>query len=239
MIQALDKEIHVYRLSLHPASGLSPLDNLESVLSSEEQERKQRYRHEQARAAFVRVRVALRYLLSRYLHTTPKQIDIAITDKGKPYLTKSRSSLDLQFNLSHSGQWALLAVSLNTAIGIDVEQHRALTQRNGIAKRCFSSAEFQWWQNLPESLQIQQFYRFWCGKEAFAKATGVGIGIGLEKIELDLQDTVRLVSVPPAFGLVQNWQIEEIKMDTDYTAALCYDGSKKETRILNALEMIF
>lgn len=238
MIAALNQAIQVYSLPLNPAPGFSPLDSLPQILSLDEIERRDRYRHEQARLSFVRVRIALRLLLARYLQRTPAEIRLEMSDKGKPLLAGPESSLGLNFNVSHSGDWGLLAFGLNADVGVDVEQHRASIQQRGIAQRCFSPAEFEWWASLPQAERTAGFYRFWCCKEAFAKATGLGLGIGLENIALDFSPTACLRSIPPGHGEVGDWHLLELTVAGPHQAALCYRAERRDVRLFNALDFI-
>jgi 4'-phosphopantetheinyl transferase len=92
---------------------------------------------------------------------------LAYGEKGKPYLLDNT----LKFNLSHSGDFVVLAVS-DTEIGVDIEKIKPYNK--AVAKRCFTSAELEW---LSEENTNEAFYRLWTAKESIMKATGAGFSL--------------------------------------------------------------
>lgn len=90
--------------------------------------------------------------------------DIMTAREGKPY---SPSCL-LHFNLSHSGEYVLLAVS-SCNVGADIEQHGRMTEK--VARRVFTPAELKWLEQEPE----ERFTVLWTLKEAVTKALGRGL----------------------------------------------------------------
>lgn len=226
-MQSLDGEVHLYRLNLAECPE-ALFDRAGQLLNTEERERAGRFRHEPSKRAFVLVRSALRVLLGRYLYRDPASLSFITNDKGKPRLAGTAPDQGLVFNVSHSGDWGLLAFSLNTALGVDVERKRTMAYREGMAERCFANAELAWWHALPEQQREAAFFGLWCCKEAFVKATGEGITLGLEACVVDLSGPARLLSVPAGCGMADEWRLSAIDMGEDYSAAVCYHGANRK-----------
>src|SRR5438445_771552 len=107
------------------------------MLSADERQRAERFRHERACTHFVAGRATLRRALADYLDRDPQQIHFTYGEHGKPLLT-DEAATGLRFNLSHSGELAVLALARNRAVGVDVEQVNPDRATNDIARRFFS-----------------------------------------------------------------------------------------------------
>jgi phosphopantetheine--protein transferase-like protein len=105
---------------------------------------------------------------------------------GKPVLCGA--PLDLRFNLSHSGDWILLGVSLARELGVDIQLHRSLryTSVEKLSRRFFAHAEWEALMSMPEDERLSGFYRLWVLKEAFVKAQGCGLSSGLKRFVVSL-----------------------------------------------------
>ncbi|MFM8341683.1 MAG: 4'-phosphopantetheinyl transferase family protein, partial [Methylomonas sp.] len=115
---------------------------------------------------YLAVRGVLRRILADYLRVDPGVLEFGLSPFGKPYLKHS----SLFFNISHSGDCLLIAVSDFDQIGIDLELIKARDNLLGLAKRCFSLSELDFWLNLPMDARMQAFYQLCFMKEAFVKA---------------------------------------------------------------------
>lgn len=136
------------------------------------------------RRRYLRAHGALRVILGGY---TDARIDFALEDKGKPYLIHAP---EIQFNLSHSKGMALVAVALNTAVGVDIERVRPLAEHAAIAERFFPPSEGQ-------PTDAADFFRRWTRYEAILKAQGLGLyGAGAEP---EGEWTVRELDAGPGF----------------------------------------
>ena len=103
-----------------------------------------------------------------------------ISDLGKPEL--SNATLPLRFNLSHNDELIICAVCLNKDIGCDIENLSRNINVNAIAKRFFSASEYQLIKDQPST-----FFEYWTLKEAFVKATGLGISQGLDTFSFEIK----------------------------------------------------
>ena len=105
---------------------------------------------------------------------------------GKPVLKGAlmgEVSRDLQFNLSHSGDWVVLGVSLGGSLGVDIQIHRSLRYATveKLSKRFFAPEEFESLMRLPSDERLAAFYKLWVLKEAVVKAHGQGLSYGLKR----------------------------------------------------------
>jgi 4'-phosphopantetheinyl transferase len=150
--------------------------NVESLqlLSPSEQERAERFLREEDGRRWALSRGLLRALLGRYLQTDGDQLRFATGEHGKPEL--ATGSPQLAFNLSHSGEIALYALSAAGPVGIDVELSRPSLDEVAIARRMIGAAEAERLQGLPPALRSEEFLRLWTRHEAELKCLGVGIG---------------------------------------------------------------
>ncbi len=212
--------IHIWQVNLNlPDSDYQQLKN---YLNPEEQERLQRYTHQPSQQQFLTARGRLKQLLARYLGTAPSSIRFELGQFGKPRLAGTKINDGLVFNVSHSGAVVLIAISKNRVLGIDVEKINTRYNLQAIAKRCFSNQELNTWNQLAEPHKTNQFYAYWCAKEAFLKATGRGLALGMQHCVVDL-DRSRFISLPEAYQ-ASDWQLQCLDVGNDYQAFVTGKG---------------
>lgn len=142
-----------------------------SILSEDEGERANRFRFPKDQRRFIVARGILRCLLAEYLEQDPRSIDIVYGLWGKPCLAEEKA---LHFNLSHSNDYAMYAVTLNYEVGIDIEYIDKKLKIEDIALNIFSASELNYWNNFNSEDKVNSFFKFWVCKEAFLKALGKG-----------------------------------------------------------------
>ena len=195
-------EVHCWSVPLCvPANTLA---RLFETLSPDERDRAARLRFERDRRRFSVARGALRELLGRYVATPPDQIRFAYNAFGKPELSPEFGS-SLKFNLSHSADLAVIAVTWGADIGVDVERITA-TDYADIARSFFARRELEELSSVPKHLQARAFFGFWTRQEAYAKARGEGLGDALPAP----QDQWTFCSLEPAPGYIGAVVIEGI-----------------------------
>lgn len=196
---------------------------LTACLSSDEQARMARFVFDSDRQRFGLSRSLLRHLLSAYLQTDPAHLQFIYAAKGKPALALPGSpSLPLQFNLSHSQDWAVYAVSHDCPVGIDVEAIRPLPQLDGLAHRCLTAKERSTFPSLSSPQAEHQFFAYWTCKEAFLKAIGEGLGFPMTQVEISLSPPSLQVLVPQYPG---PWMLHPWCPAEGYKAAVVAAGS--------------
>ncbi len=150
----------------------------QTILSDEEQKRADRFYFKHHQHHFRRARLILRLILARYLEVTPESLQFDYLEHGKPYLP---AYPNLEFNLSHSGEYALLAVGEKYPLGVDIERYTGRPYA-GIGEHVFSETENENLKNLPGSLKPLMFFNTWAQKEAFIKLLGLGLSYPTTKL---------------------------------------------------------
>jgi 4'-phosphopantetheinyl transferase len=199
-------ELLIYCCHL-PAIDAELMQEYLPLLNAEEHQRFEAFRVEPARKSFLVSRALLRTTLAQRLKCSPDELQFRRDHNDKPQLATPASHW--QFNLSHAGDWAVLALSSAGAIGIDVEFHERRNQLDGISNRFFSAAEHRYLSGLPEDFRRQRFFELWTLKEAYVKALGRGIATALAGTDIEyLNDTEILLSLSDAArcdGAVHCW----------------------------------
>ena len=210
-------EVHVWRLLL--AQPPEPLAILARTLAPDERHRAARFHFDRDRTAYTAARGALRTLAGGYLGVAPADLVFAYRAKGKPYL--EAAPRDLRFNVSHSGQFALLAFTFGCEVGVDVEHRRPMQDLLSLAKLSFSEPEYATLCGLPPAHQLDAFFACWSRKEAFIKTTGEGISqLGDFEVSLRPGEPARLLRVAGVAPADHRWSMHELPAIPDHAAAL-------------------
>ncbi len=180
-------------------------------------------------------RKPLLHTLAAYLGIEAGEVALVNGAHGRPRLDdRHRSGLD--FNWSHSGDHALIAVARGVAPGIDVERRRPQPRALPLARRFFASDEAGALAALPEEARAEAFLQLWTAKEAVLKAHGRGIGYGLQRL--------RILNAPTQLRLlrfddedIQAWQLQRLAVGPDLIGALAWRGPPR-TIHLGALASI-
>jgi len=198
----------------HPVERYSPL------LDQNEHIRTQQFKSSSQQALFIASHGILRTVLSEILNEKPETIQFSKGQHGKPYLTHYP---DTAFNLSHTANHLMIAIAHKCHLGVDIERCKPRNNLPALVNKCFSSTEAVYWNSLSEQLQIPEFYRFWTGKEAFVKATGRGIALGLQHCVLNPAKEGQFESIPDEFGSPNNWLIHSFQLPNTLSASVVVD----------------
>jgi 4'-phosphopantetheinyl transferase len=217
-------EVHVWRAALN--LDTPRLTRLERTLSEDEHARAERFHFPQDRQRFVAARGLLRTLLGRYLGGEPGQVLFCYGPQGKPALAGESGGETLRFNVSHSGELVLYAVSRGRELGIDIERLRPDFATEQIARRFFSAGEVAALQTLPAGEQRQAFFACWTRKEAYLKARGDGLSLDLKQFEVSLAPgkPAALLSTKHDPQEVLRWSLRDLTPGPGYVAALAVEG---------------
>ena len=153
-----------------------------ALMSADERERAAKFRFPVDRDRFIRARVALRRILAAYHNISPAEIGFEYSHYGKPTLGKVQS--DIQFNTSHAADKALVACARGMEIGVDIECISRNIEPTDLAERFFSPQENAKLRALPADLRRLAFFRCWTCKEAYVKAVGKGLSLGLDQFDV-------------------------------------------------------
>jgi 4'-phosphopantetheinyl transferase len=185
-------EVQVWELALDqpPADAAAWLD-------AHERARAQRFVHALHRRRYVAAHAWMRRVLAHHLGCAPQELRFARGPYGKPAL---RDTSALRFNLSHSGEVALLALSTEMEIGIDIETLRPGLPDAALAQGVLTPAELAELEQLPPDQRNAAFFGGWAAKEACMKALGLGLAIEPRGLHVGLDTRRRQVQVLAAPG---------------------------------------
>ena len=167
------KEVHLWRFPLVCSSVAFP--GLKILLSADELRRADRLVNVHKAQAFIVGRGRLRQILAAYRQCDPATLEFVYGEQGKPALTGSPQ----HFNLAHSGNWGVLALSAGVAIGVDIERIDPALDYAALAARFFTAAENADLLAAAPQRQRRRFYRLWTRKEAQLKGQGQGFSGGV------------------------------------------------------------
>ncbi len=217
-------EIHVWRQPL--TRTLDEIAWFRQLLSPDELERATRFRFESSRADYIISRGTLRFLLGLYLSAAGEDLRFDYSAYGRPSLHADSPWPSLDFNVSHSGEIVLLAFAHWRRIGVDVEKIRRDFGTDEIAERFFSTAECDSLRLLPVEQRHEAFFRCWTRKEAFIKALGEGLSHPLNQFDVSLtaDSPAVLLATRPDAQEVKRWQLWNLQVPSDYSAALAFEA---------------
>lgn len=218
--QLNEVQVHLWRANLDLPMVI--IEQLANTLSEDEIVKADKFRFPQHRLRFIAARGILRQLLGQYLQTSPNNIKFQYGDCGKPYLTKSIIASSLEFNISHSQNYALFGFTQNHEIGVDIEYLRGMEDAAKIAQRFFSPQEFELVNCLSGEQQQRVFFKLWTAKEAYLKATGTGLSGSLASIDItfDHAEIPSLQSIHGNTAAIVPWSIYSCMPDFGYVGAI-------------------
>ncbi len=259
-----DATVDLWRIRLDARQDVS---RLRGVLSVEERARADRFIRAEHGARFIVAHGWKRRILAAYLGGAAEGLAFAAGVHGKPALVRlgadgaaasglpgreaggygdehaARPAAGLEFNLSHSGELALLAVTGTTAVGVDVERWDANVEHLALAERFFSPAERTTLRALvdraPPHARHEQtiagFFAAWSRKEAYLKATGVGITRGLHyfDVSLDPGEPARLIADRHDVHATSRWRMHAPHVESGYSAAVVSATTVSNVRVLD------
>ncbi|XP_030600598.1 L-aminoadipate-semialdehyde dehydrogenase-phosphopantetheinyl transferase isoform X2 [Archocentrus centrarchus] len=190
-------------------------------------------------------RLLLRKFVFEKMGIPWSEIRLERSPRGKPYLAapvkvSSESELAWSFNLSHQGDYTVLAAEQGRQVGVDIMKiampgSSSVPEFFRIMTRQFTAHEWSSIQSAgSERQQLAGFYRHWALKESFIKAIGTGLGFNLQRVEFHLP------SEPLTQGRVlhqtkmhldeeeeEDWVFEESLLDADHHVAVALGPADK------------
>jgi 4'-phosphopantetheinyl transferase len=206
-------QLDIHRLELDPFLG---------VLDRAELERAERFHFERDRRRYIAGRGMLRTILGRYLGIPARRVAFTYGAAGKPALAPELAGSGLYFNLAHSEDLALMALTRDAAIGVDVEQIRVLEDFDELVARFFSAREHAAFDRLKPEEKPSAFFNLWTRKEAWLKATGEGIAHSLNRVEVTFLpgEPAGLLSLPADRNEASEWELHDLMPASGFAAAL-------------------
>lgn len=203
--------IEVWLLALNLQAPLHASDL--SILDNSERKHAASLHFHEDRVRSVATRAALRRLLAARVMIAPETLLLTANEYGKPCL--QQNNVNIEFNISHAGNFALIALSGNQRVGVDIEYADRSVDVHSLARHVLSPLEYQ-------SVRMTQrtFMRQWVAKESALKALGFGITEHLQAISILAGNSTdyQIVTDYPSWPELKGWQLE-LPAD-DYLAAL-------------------
>jgi 4'-phosphopantetheinyl transferase len=218
-----DHEVHVWRTPLEQPP--EHLQTLWQTLAPEELQRANRFHFEKDRRHYVAGRGILRALLGRYLRREPAGLTFAYNPQGKPSLAGD-AARTLSFNVSHSHGLALIAVTRGREVGVDLERIRPEFAGERVAERFFSPSEVAALRALAAAERLEAFFACWTRKEAYLKATGMGLSLPLDCFDVSLtpgEAALKATRHDPT--AVQRWSLRDVPPGPGYAGALAVESN--------------
>jgi 4'-phosphopantetheinyl transferase len=220
--QLKKQDVHLWLVQLDDPR--LDIECCEELLAAGERDRASRFKFKRDRRRYLVAHAALRSILARYLLVSSRDLEFSSGARGKPKLAPLPGTDTLAFNLSHSHEVALVAVSRQGEIGVDVEYVKRDFPFQAVAERFFSPKEIAALTGLPSQLQSVAFFKCWTSKEAFLKAKGTGLFGELDEVNIILTDheAVRVN------GTLTDWALSEITINKNYVAAIVVEAGEHE-----------
>ncbi|XP_062830652.1 L-aminoadipate-semialdehyde dehydrogenase-phosphopantetheinyl transferase [Anolis carolinensis] len=197
-------------------------------------------------------RLLIRKLIAEKLNVPWNKIQLQRTSKGKPVLANDINSAEsnFSFNVSHQGDYAVLAAEPDCQVGIDVMKTSlpgsgSIPEFFRIMNRQFTEEEWRTIKSMNnEWLQLDLFHRHWALKESFIKAIGIGIGFNLQRIEFHVSPIKLEVGKTSAETVMlldgeeeKEWTFEETRLDDYHHVAVALGKprgfGKKHSEVLS------
>ncbi|MDH5518385.1 MAG: 4'-phosphopantetheinyl transferase superfamily protein [Gammaproteobacteria bacterium] len=201
----------IWQIALTPPAN-DP-DDLLALLDNEETARYQQLHHKH-KSRYLLSHVACRQILSRYTQLAASEIVYRKNDYGKPYLNHNSP---IRFNLSHSHNLAVIAISAHAEIGVDLEYMERKNDWAKLARRFFSAEEIEDLFQQQQENQRTRFFQLWTRKEAFIKALGSGLSTPLNTFNVCTNPVTELLA---AANNKPDWYHQDLEISAPYQASL-------------------
>ncbi len=193
-----------------PVGGLSEADveGWRAILDDNERQRTARFVFERNRVEYIAAHALARLLLSSVTGELPEAIRFRIGVNGKPELQYGgRASSAVRFNLSHTNGMVVVGAADGLELGVDVEATNRRVDL-AVADRYFFGAEARWLAGLDPSRRTEGFLRLWTLKEAYIKATGLGLSQPLDEFWFEV-DPARIRFTPAIADDESAWRFRQ------------------------------
>ncbi|MET3981202.1 4'-phosphopantetheinyl transferase [Mucilaginibacter sp. UYP25] len=218
-----DGEVYIWRVNI--SQNIKRLEQFEALLTADETLRAGKYRQQKDNYRFIVSRGAQRIILGRYLNQLPADLLFVLGDNKKPHLVGESGQI-VHYNLSHSGDWIVLAVAI-AQVGADLEFIDKAFPFHDILEDNFSKQEAEYIHNSPE-----RFFTLWTRKEAILKATAQGLGDHLPITPA--LDGIHLMGAL-LNGADRNWQLVSFKLYAGYAATVVVEGELQQYKFFDWL----
>lgn len=212
--------VHAWLVPLDATSA--SVAELSRWLAPDELERARRFHRPLDDARFTVRRGRLREVIGRYLRLNPAEIRFERLASGQPRIQCPPGGPALEFSVAKSEGLAVFAFRLEQALGVDVERVREGVDVEGIAASQFAAEEAARLMGLAAGLRRQAFFECWTRKEAYVKARGVGLALGLDRFAVTCGPGAlpALLRVEPRAPAPSEWEVIPFEPAEGWTGAL-------------------
>lgn len=178
-----------------------------SLLSREETGRLERFAFDHLKLEYLVTRALCRTVLSAYSNASPQDWRFRTNRYGRPEIDADDETPPLRFNLSNASGLVACAVTRTADIGIDVEATDRGGETEAIADRYFAPQELREFEALATEHRRRRFFELWTLKEAYLKASGVGLSLALDRISFALLgDAIGIAFASDVADSASDWQ---------------------------------
>ncbi|MGK0298827.1 MAG: 4'-phosphopantetheinyl transferase [Gammaproteobacteria bacterium] len=201
-------------------------------LSKEENARADKYISGKKSREFIITRSTLRNILGHLLKTNPRKFEFTYTKHGMPRLSPDTGYTEINFNVSHSYDFALIAITLNQPVGIDIEKIRTDIDFEKLAARFFSEKEYTAIMTYEDQKRLHAFFATWTRKEAIVKAVGTGIASGLKSFDVSVDPIApaKLIETRWNEEIFSDWNLTTIDTSDEYFASMATNSNSLAVR---------
>jgi 4'-phosphopantetheinyl transferase len=214
-------DVHLWRAPLNVDADM--LAGLSRALSREEHERADRFHFERDRVRWMAARGWMRQLLAGYLGADAAELCFERQALGK--LRLAAPAQWLRFNLSHSADIAAVAVAHSREVGVDVERVCDDSPTDPVPSRYLTEAEQTALAGMPGELRVRASLQCWTGKEAYLKASGLGLSVSPADVDVvALLDEMLGLSVRGSAAQRGRWSLRAFEPGPGYVGAIAVEG---------------
>jgi len=220
--------IDVWLCDLKQLSG--NINNFYSILSEDERDRADKLKVDDKKQQYIITRGTLRQRLGLLTNIEPEYFVFEHLEHGKPVLVNDARYADIKFNVSHSHDLALIAISQKQNIGIDIEKINHESNHQALMTRFFSKSEQAEFQTIQEKNMAKAFCACWTRKEAFIKAIGSGVSYGLDKFDVTVDPQNQTPEINLHNPSDETWSAFNLPINDEYMACLVSDRNRFSVR---------
>lgn len=193
------------------------------LLDPGERDRAARFTVDHPRRVFIAARAALRRTLGERLGRDPASLAFALGQHGKPELDPPSP---LKFNLTHSGDTIVIALTEGIELGVDVEELGRDTPTKRLARRFFTEREAHAVEAAEVADRNRVFFHCWTAKEAVLKATGSGLTVPVREVEVDPDpdNPPRLLALGDDVAEATHWTLLRHEVPDRWIATVAFRG---------------
>ncbi len=190
--------------------------DLAQLLSPAESARAARFGNDLLRNRYIVGRATLRLLLGRRLAVDPVQVPIKQGARGRPYVADADG---LDFNVAHTDGFALIGMTRDRRIGVDIEHADRQVNVDGVARKFMSGNEREALALLTPDGRRRALLRLWTCKEAMSKATGDALSAPFREIDIATNARHQLVAGPSPYS-PGAWELHAMTLPGAYFATV-------------------